>query len=481
MIDSSTARHPTSKAMWALLSVPILVKMVGIGAIVAGCFGVITFVRTRDTLRENLYASLTEKTISEAESLADYLARPLSVHDVVAVRQILAKTRARHADIIYILVRDPDGNILTHTFDGSVPDELVAPPSYRLFPDAAFRVVDAQEDGLIFEALRPVMRGHGGYVQLGWSHRMIAEELVSLRNTIVASLAICAALGIGLALLLSLAITHPVHRLNEAVQQISQHNLNARATVFSDDEIGGLASAFNDMADTLAQNAKTIIEKEKARATLVQRIITAQEQERKAISRELHDQIGQSLLALLVDMRSQDNEDHCGVACLGHRDRIEELIEEVRQVSKGMHPSVLDDYGLDSALRAYAKDTAARHNVRIEYESNAPDGFNRLPEPMETALYRIAQEAISNALRHAQPSNVSVILLIDAGQASLLIEDDGIGFRTDQETPGRGLGLLSMRERCSLLGGDLDIVSEIGDGTTVRARLPLKMESIDQA
>ena len=465
-----------ARVAWSILSVPILVKMVGIGAIVAGCFGVITFVRTRDTLMKNLNAALTERTINETESLADYLARPLSVHDIVAVRQILAKTAARHAGILYILVRGPDGRLITHTFDGPVPDELLSVPSFSAFPNEAFRVLDAKQDGLVFEALRPVMKGHGGYVQLGWSHRMIAEELASLRNAILVSLAICAALGIGLALLLSLAITHPVHRLNEAVQQVRQHNLAARATVFSEDEIGTLASAFNDMADTLAQNSKTILEKEKARAALVQRIITAQEHERKVISRELHDQIGQSLLALLVDMRSQNDGRHCGTSCPGHQERIEDLIEEVRQVSKGMHPSVLDDYGLDSALRTYAKDAAARHSVRIDYETSCPDGGRRLPEPVEVALYRIAQEAITNAIRHAQPSHVSAILLVDAGQATLLIEDDGVGFRTDQTVAVRGVGLLSMSERCALLGGKLDITSEVGEGTTVRARVPLQNE-----
>ena len=152
--------------------------------------------------------------------------------------------------------------------------------------------------------------------------------------------------------------------------------------------------------------------------------------------------------------------------------RIEDLIEEVRQVSKGMHPSVLDDYGLDSALRTYAKETAARHGVRIDYESNSPDG-SRLPEPVEVALYRIAQEAITNAIRHAQPGHVSVILLIESCQATLLIEDDGVGFQADQPRVDWGLGLLSMSERCSLLGGELDITSEVGEGTVVRSRVPL--------
>lgn len=481
MSRASTQSGLAAKILWSLLSVPILVKMVGIGAIVAGCFGVITFVKTRDMLRDSLNTSLTERTINEAESLADYVARPLNVNDIVAVRQVLAKTMERHAGILYILVRAPNGDVITHSFDGSVPNGLLALPTYRSFPEAAFRVVDAKADGFVFEAVRPVMGGRAGSVQLGWSHRRVETELASLRNTILVSLAICTAFGIGLALLLSLAITHPVRHLNDAVQQVREHNLNARATVFSADEIGSLSSAFNEMAETLAQNHQTILDKEKARATLVQRVITAQERERKSISRELHDQIGQSLLALLVDMRTRNDGMSCGAYCNRHQKGIEDLIEEVRQVSKGMHPSVLDDYGLDSALRSYVKETAARHNVRIDYETNCSDGCRRLLESVEVALYRIAQESLSNAIRHAQPSHVSVILLIDPRYATLLVEDDGTGFCADPADPDRGLGLLSMRERCSLLGGKLDITSDAGEGTIVRARVPLTTELEHQA
>lgn len=481
MSTTDGKRRLPARIIWALLSVPILVKMVGIGALVAGCFGVVTFVRTRDALRENLNAALADRTISETESLATHLTRPLSLYDIVGVRQILERARTRSADILYIIVRDQDAGILTHTFDGPVPDKLIPAPSFSSFPDRQFRVFDGKQDGLVFEALRPVMKGHGGYVQLGRSHRMIAEELASLRNTVLTSLAFCAALGVALALILSLAITHPVRRLAEAVRQIRQHNLDARAPVFSGDEIGRLASAFNDMAEMLAQNEKTIIEKEKARTALVQRVITSQERERKVISRELHDQIGQSLLALLVDMRSEREKGSCGAFCRTHQGRIEDLIEEVRQVSKGMHPSILDDYGLASALRNYVKETSARHKVRIDYEANCSHGMRRLPESVETAFYRIAQEAISNALRHAQPSHISVILLISSDNATLLVEDDGSGFRVAHAVPGKGFGLLSMTERCSLVGGELDVVSEVDEGTTVRARVPLRSEKVHRA
>lgn len=471
MSDISLRTSIFARAGWALLSVPILLKIVGIGAIVASCFGIITFVRTRNTLREDLNAFLAEKAVSETETLAAHLARPLSLHDVVAVRHILEDAMARHPDFLYIIVREPAGAVFSHTFDGPIPRALAPVPSFAKFPERRFRVYDRGNQDLVFEALRPVVRGHAGFVQLGLSQQLLTDELVSLRNTILASLAFCAALGIGLALILSIAITRPIHRLVEAVRQIRERNLRARAPVFSGDEIGGLAIAFNDMAEMLEQNERTINEKEAARRALVQRVIASQENERKLISQELHDQIGQSLLALLVDMKSTNGGQRDAL-----QDQIEDLIAEVRQVSKGMHPSILDDYGLDTALKNYTKEAAGRHKVRIDYEATCPrGGGGRLPEPVEVALYRVAQEAISNALRHGHPEHVSVVLLISPESAVLLVEDDGKGFDPGSTAPEAGIGLLNMRERVSLLGGQLDIVSEPGAGTTVRARIPLQV------
>lgn len=462
-----------TKAYWVFMSVPILVKMVGIGAIVATVFGLITFVQTKETLKEDLNAVLADRTISEAESLAAQLARPLSVHDVIAVTQALKNARARLPDLLYVIVRDPDGAIVSHTFSGRVPADLVPAPTFGVSADRQFRVVDGNDDGLIFEASRDVLKGHGGSVQLGMSRRMIDSELASLRNAILVSLGFCLVVGIGLAIILTFAITRPVYHLTEAVRRIRRHELSARAKVFSDDEIGNLARAFNDMAEILQRNEATITEKEKARTALVGRIISSQENERKVISRELHDQVGQSILALLVDIKSQRGSEANDDLYAKYEAKVEKLIDEVRQVSKGMHPSVLDDYGLDVALKHYTEETAVRYNVRLEYESGCADGASRLPEAVEIAFYRVAQEAVLNALRHASPEHISVILLSAAESATLLIEDDGTGFAADDRTCNTGLGLVSMRERISLLGGDLDIISAPGEGTTVRARVAL--------
>ena len=208
--------------------------------------------------------------------------------------------------------------------------------------------------------------------------------------------------------------------------------------------------------------------------------MTSQEDERKIISRDLHDQIGQSLLALLVDMRSRSGTDAGRSLCRAFEARVERLVDDVRRVGRGMRPAVLDHYGLSSALKNYATEASARYNVQISYETNAHDDLGRLPEPIEITLYRVAQEAITNAVKHGRPEHVSLILLIKPESAILIVEDDGDGFYLHSVSPSTGLGLLGMNERVSLLGGQMDLVSGMGEGTTVRARVPLTRETVAQ-
>lgn len=347
-------------------------------------------------------------------------------------------------------------------------------PSFNLLPDEGLRVLDAGPDGIVFEALRPIVGGHAGYVQLGWSNRLIVDEFKSLRRTVLGSLVFCSIFGLGLAFILSLAITHPISHLEDAARQISNHDLRVRADVFSGDEVGRLATSFNDMVEVLELKEQTIAEKERARAALVDRLITSQEDERKALSRDLHDQIGQSLLALLVDLRSRATTDAERELTRDVKARIEHLLDEVRRVSKGMRPVALDHSGLASALRHYAEEASSRYDVDISYETNASDELLRLPDSVGIALYRVAQEATTNAVKHARPDHISLIFLRTADSAVLLVEDDGVGFDPHSVPPSKGLGLLGMQERISWLGGDLSVVSEVGEGTTVRARVSLE-------
>jgi PAS domain S-box-containing protein len=213
------------------------------------------------------------------------------------------------------------------------------------------------------------------------------------------------------------------------------------------------------------------------RRELRQRLTTAQEDERRRIARELHDQLGQHLTALGLGLKvARDaTPDPSPV-----RDRLQSLQaltdllgREVHNLALELRPTALDDLGLQTALANYAESWSERSGIEVDFQSAGMDG-DRLPAPVETTLYRVVQEALTNVLKHAAARRVSVVLQRSRGHASALVEDDGRGFDFESDgANGHALGILGMRERAALVGGDLTIESGVGRGTTVIARVPL--------
>ncbi|MEJ2111889.1 MAG: ATP-binding protein [Acidobacteriota bacterium] len=140
-----------------------------------------------------------------------------------------------------------------------------------------------------------------------------------------------------------------------------------------------------------------------------------------------------------------------------------------------MRPSILDDYGLDSALARHIEEVSQHADMEIDYNYSSPPDEERLPSRIEVCMFRIAQEAITNIQRHSGASHASVVVLRQAHEITMLVEDNGNGFHLSmlKEKRDKCLGLIGMKERVALLGGDVDIESTSGDGTTVRVRIPL--------
>jgi signal transduction histidine kinase len=208
-----------------------------------------------------------------------------------------------------------------------------------------------------------------------------------------------------------------------------------------------------------------------------------QEDERKSISRELHDHFGQSLLALMLQVQSgcSHSSEKCeffhspGALCFKVENTIRQIIGEVHRLAWGMRPSILDDYGLESALGRHIEEVSKTAGLEIDYQFTSQDGLKRLPIRIEVPLFRIAQEAITNMIRHAKASHASVVVLRQLHEITMLVEDDGRGFNVDEKRD-QSLGLLGMRERVNLLGGSFVIESVPGEGTTIRVRIPLSEE-----
>lgn len=217
---------------------------------------------------------------------------------------------------------------------------------------------------------------------------------------------------------------------------------------------------------------------EEERQSVLRQLVTAQEEERRKISRELHDEIGQHLTALMLGLKALEQGSAIAIAP-GHLEKLQQITEvvgkEVHELALGLRPTALDDLGLARTLTNYLEEWADRVCLELDFH-HAGIEDERLPSSIETTIYRIVQEALTNVVKHACAKRISVIVERQGDHAIAIVEDDGCGFDLDllvsAETRKR-LGLLGMEERASLVRGELRIESSPGNGTTVFVRIPL--------
>lgn len=227
----------------------------------------------------------------------------------------------------------------------------------------------------------------------------------------------------------------------------------------------------------VTENERTRASHEEARRLLTQQLLTAQETERHAISRELHDRSGQHLTALQLKLAAL--KPYCPPLTPASEIQgqlqagLSELGQELHALSQQLRPLVLDDKGLCPALVSFLAECEERGGVPIEFQRLGV--LNTvIPPEIETTLYRVAQEAVTNVLRHAQATHISVILEQQAGEARLVVEDNGCGFDAESRlAESKRLGVRGMRERAALVGGSLEVESALGVGTTLFLRVPL--------
>jgi PAS domain S-box-containing protein len=220
---------------------------------------------------------------------------------------------------------------------------------------------------------------------------------------------------------------------------------------------------------------------EAARTELLRRLVTAQEDERRRVSRELHDGLGQELTALILGLKALEQAVPQDTPGRGRLREVEAVVgrigREAHDLAVELRPTALDDFGLGPALATYVARWSERTGVAAEFQSPGLDG-DRLPPEVETTVYRVVQEALNNVAKHAEARRVSVILERRQDGVTALIEDDGRGFDPERAGSGQGrraLGLLGMRERVALVGGTLLVESEDGGGATLRASIPLRV------
>jgi PAS domain S-box-containing protein len=260
-------------------------------------------------------------------------------------------------------------------------------------------------------------------------------------------------------------------------------NLVSAPLFHADGRFRGAILAAQDITEERAANAELKRSTERLQH-LSRRVVEVQEEERRHVARELHDEIGQSLAAIFFRLEAFLHSHEPAPRSL-IEDSIEiadRTMKAVRDLALDLHPSILDEAGLANALRAYVD-----RQVRVpglDVSLSVCPSVERLPRALRSALYRIAQSALTNVVRHSRARAVQLEAAVKEGFLELVVRDDGVGFDLDAAPPdvssGMSLGLLVMRERAELVGGTIEIESAPGRGTTVTARFPLPAPDADE-
>jgi len=316
----------------------------------------------------------------------------------------------------------------------------------------------------VFSAYEPLsLKGLKWIILAEIDYKEAIIPIAHLRNDILLVSIIISLFILAIARLISQMITEPIISLKNAASKFGKGDFSSKVQLTSTDEIGALGQTFNTMIGQIREERKLSISA----------VYDGQEMERQRISRELHDGMGQKLVAAKLQLENCEGED---LRCLQNtvseiKSLFGSLIEDTRLISNDLMPSSLHELGLENALQNLCKTVQRQSNIEIEFYSHCPT----LQANGKTTvyLYRIAQEGISNVIRHAEATSVSMQLVESKGFLIFILEDNGRGFPADDPEYRKGNGLYNMKERAGLLGGTFNLETEPGKGTTLRVKIPL--------
>jgi signal transduction histidine kinase len=470
-------RAPIVQRFWDVFgAASIRVKVMGIVLGVIGLLGFFVTIQLRSALYGTLEAQLRDQGVGISDSISSQVVRFAS--DITALEAFLGEMKTHYSGgghntlVDYMFVRNPDGELFATTeAPGDLTPEILQP-----FPaDSGQRVRQLSTPwGGVIDVTTQL--SNGLTLQIGLAEDNIEAITNDVTFQIFSITLVMIVVGFMAAFFLTWILTRPILSLVEATRAVTNGDLSRQVGRWANDEIGDLAEAFNAMTRSLARAERERAERETLRENYIRGVIAAQEEERKRIARELHDSTSQSLTSLLVGLRNLEEASDLQTV----HTRIEDIrkvvnntLDEVHTLAWQLRPSVLDDLGLIAALQRYIEDYQRRYTIQVDFVTRNLD--ERLPVALETSLYRMVQEALTNIARHAKAQNASVLLEQRAQGIRLIIEDNGVGFDPESKVYSpKSLGLQGLRERTQLFNGKLTIESQPGQGTSLFIELPLK-------
>lgn len=285
-------------------------------------------------------------------------------------------------------------------------------------------------------------------------------------------------------------VTRPTEELTAAAQRMARGDLESPIRVTAQDEVARLAEnldamrrqlrdAYRQVSDANERLELQVAERTTRLTDLLGKVISAQEEERRRLARELHDETAQTMGALAIALDRARGELGTSTAdARGHlrdaQDIVQRLLEETRRLILDLRPMALEDLGLVPAIRWYAETHLQEQGVRTTIDPGRVPAA-RLEPHLEVALFRIAQEAINNVARHAEAQRATISLAFTDGSVRIAVADDGRGFDVEHAmaSPGDSVGLMGVQERARLLNGRMEIRSERGKGTLMTVEVPI--------
>jgi signal transduction histidine kinase len=306
-----------------------------------------------------------------------------------------------------------------------------------------------------------------------------------LRTAFFGSVTIILLTAAVLYLLLSWLVITPLERVAQGMRHFSQGLRRTRVPVQTQDEVGVLAGVFNEMADTIQSQEEEanqlyaeLESKDADRRRLLARLIDAREEEQQRLARRIHDNLGQLLTGLSLNLKLCQQAVPEELAAVHQQlgkinGLVRDTMEHAHHLITQLRPTVLDDYGLVAAIQEEVNQRLRPLGIAVQVDDSAT---GNLPAAVATTAFRIVQEAITNVIRHAEATQVWIRLVRDGNELKVTVEDDGVGVTDKGEY--RGLGILGMQERASALGGRLAVTPHPFGGTQVVLWLPVEEEGL---
>ncbi len=422
------------------------------------------------SLKDLLVSDLEREARDLASKLAGLSRELIQTGDTYALYELAYLIQSHDAAVRYVVVLDHNGKVMVHTFPSIFPKDLLNQNPVGTLPKTSSNIVTFKSnEGVIHDTLYPIEQGDLGYIRIGLNEKQINKILFSNVSKLGLIAFILGTITLVIVLWLAKRLTSPLHTLARVTETIAQGTLPNAIPVSGKDEIGQLGRTIHVMVTNLKRH-------QAHERHLRQRLISTQENERKRISRELHDETGQALTGLMFSMRAtinQTQDENLRHRIINFRDQVFNIMTYLRRLATELRPPLLEEMPLASAIQKYIEEYQVLYGIPVEFHhtntSTSSSNVEETKAEKELTVYRILQESLTNIARHAQAS-AAFVSLREGGDTVLIIKDNGIGLLPDMlETARRNqrYGLSGIQERVGILQGHFNVTSEPPFWTTV--------------